>query len=231
MPLAELAQIAQARHLEFFVDGAQLAGYQRIDVKRLGITALGLTGHKSLLGPQGIGALILSEELGEQMEPILAGGTGSLSNSFEMPRMLPDRFEAGTQNLPGIAGLLASLDWLKENGSEASQHEFELAVKFIRGLEALNLKVVGLGSAESTPERRVPLVSLDLPDGDVALLSAFLETEYEILTRVGLHCAPLAHQSLGTYPRGTIRFSFGYSQTEAEVDLALEAIAEYLSFA
>lgn len=229
MPLAELGEIARTKSLEFFVDGAQLAGYQKINVSELGITALALTGHKSLLGPQGIGALIISEELGEKIDPLLAGGTGSLSNSYDMPQILPDRFEAGTQNLPGIAGLLASIDWLKEHGDDVAKHEFGLTQRFLRGLDEMDLKIVGLGPEESTLERRVPLVSLDLPEGDVALLASFLETEYDVLTRVGLHCAPLAHRSLGTYPRGTLRFSFGYSQTEAEVDTVIAAIAEYLS--
>ncbi len=229
MPLKKLGEIARKHNLKFMVDGAQLAGYQKISIKECHIDALGITGHKSLLGPQGIGALIVEEKLGASLQPLLSGGTGSNSDSLAMPEMLPDRLEAGTLNLPGIAGLAASLAWLKEHETAVAEHEIGLVKYFLEGLEQRHIPYLGLSSTESKVANRTPVVSLCFKDVDVAMLASFLQTEYDISTRVGLHCAPMAHRTLGTFPEGTVRFSFGYSQTQAEIDICLRAIDEFLS--
>lgn len=241
LPIKAIGDIAKEYGLPYFVDSAQLAGFLPIDMAEMGIDVLAVTGHKGLLGPQGIGALILSEELGKNITPLIAGGTGSLSEQFEMPDMLPDRLEAGTLNIPGIAGLAASVGWLSQNWKKVTEHEIMLVKRFLEGLEAmpdLPVKVIGLNSAESgfcscrenlQNIKRVPVVSLDTGAFDASGLAYYLESGGGIATRTGLHCAPLAHKSLGTFPRGTVRFSFGYTQKPEEVDTCLALIKQYFT--
>lgn len=224
LPLKELGHLAKIKSIPFFVDGAQLAGFLPIDMEKLGIDALGITGHKSLLGPQGTGALLLRNELAQTMKPLLSGGTGSDSHSFSMPDLLPDRLEAGTQNLPGIAGLSAALSWLKDHEEEIRNHEIHLTKLFLQGLEDLPYQVIGIPLEETSSAARVPVVSIDHSDRDMALIALYLEEKAEIATRVGLHCAPLAHKHLQTFPRGSLRFSFGYTQKEEEVNLCLNLL-------
>lgn len=229
LPLAQIGALAASYGLPYFVDAAQLAGFADIDMEAMHISALALTAHKSMLGPQGIGALILSEDLGRQIRPLILGGTGSLSDTLEMPDFLPDRLEAGTLNLPGIAGWASALDWLRPRQAELAAHESELCRYFLNRLEDLPLRPIGLSAAESTSRNRVPVVSLYAPDIDLAALSHFLEAEAEIATRVGLHCAPAAHLSLGTFPQGCIRFSFGFSQTKEEIDACIALLRQYFA--
>lgn len=260
LPLKQIGRIAKEHRIPYFVDGAQLAGFLPINMDVLGIDALAITGHKSLLGPQGIGALILSDELGKEMDPFVHGGTGSLSDQFEMPEILPDKFEAGTQNLIGIVGLLASMRWLGENHMQVLKHEMDLTKCFIDGILELSknypVKLVGPDSEEGgylldmdevreclqfesskknydllkdrelliEKIKRTPVVSIYSDEFDVASLAFYLESEGKIATRVGLHCAPLAHTSIGTFPRGTLRFSFGYRETLKDVEDCLHLI-------
>ena len=213
-----------ARHrVPFCLDAAQTAGHIPIDFGALGLSALSVPGHKGLLGPQGIGALLLRPEFAASLEPFAAGGTGSASDSEEQPAYMPDRFEPGTPNLPGIYGWEAALEYLQAVTVEAvAQHDRALSARFLKGLSSIQgIRLAGPAS----PEGRVGVISLDftgLDNGDAAFR---LETEFGILTRCGLHCAPSAHKTLGTFPQGTVRFSFGWSSTEADVDRALEAIA------
>lgn len=219
---AGVAALCRERGIFFLLDGAQTAGHLPIDFDRWGLSALAVPGHKGLLGPQGIGALLLTRELAETLSPIVTGGTGSASHTEFQPDFLPDKFEPGTPNLPGIYGLEAAVSWLLETGVETLQaHEAKLTRRFLAGLSGLpGVSLAG----PHTPEGRVGVFSLDFTGQDNGELSYRLEQEYGILTRCGLHCAPSAHKTLGTFPQGTVRFSLGHSTTEQEVDVALEAI-------
>ena len=222
MPVEQVGTFCRAHHLRFILDSAQTAGILPIDMDALHIDALAFTGHKGLLGPQGIGGFILREELVSQIEPLLSGGTGSISHREEVPEFMPDRFEAGTQNLPGIVGLYAALRFLEQQGIDSIRsHETALTAQFLEGIRTIpNLRVVG----KQDTQGRVGVVSVT-PEGiDPALMADALHREYGIMVRVGLQCAPNAHKTLGTYPTGTIRFSFGMRNTEKEIETAITAL-------
>ena len=213
-----------ARHgIAFVLDAAQTAGHYPVDFEEFQLSALCVPGHKGLLGPSGIGALLLSDGFAKALDPIIAGGTGSASDSEYLPGYLPDRFESGTPNLPGIYGWEAALRFLESLGIEAlRQHEMALCGRFLDGLESIDGALL-CGTRDLS--RRVGVISVDFPNRDNAEAAFCLETEHGILTRCGLHCAPSAHKTLGTFPRGTVRFSLGFASTEADVDSALAAIA------
>lgn len=217
VPIEQVGEIAYKHGLPFIVDAAQTAGILPIDMQAMNIDALCFTGHKGLLGPQGTGGFILSDSLADQLEPLISGGTGSMSDSEEIPRLLPDKFEAGTLNLPGIAGLHAALSEL-----QIGTHT-ELTARFLEGLRRLpRISLKGLNDTEG----RVAVFGLDFPDQDNAMIASILSERYDIMTRVGLHCAPNAHRTLGTFPQGLVRFSFGSSTTVEEVDYVLAALRE-----
>lgn len=222
MPLKEVGRFCKNHGLWFLVDAAQTAGVFPIDMEEMKIDALCFTGHKGLLGPQGIGGFLIRDQLAAQLTPLLSGGTGSISHLEEVPDFLPDRFEAGTLNLPGIAGLHAALSFLEETGiDDIRSHELYLTEMFLDGVKDLsNLRLIG----EETVENRAPVVSLQMHNIDNAEAAFRLENEYGILTRVGLHCAPNAHKTLGTYPTGTIRFSFGHYNNEEDIAAAIQAL-------
>lgn len=224
LPAAEVGAFCRAHGLLFVLDTAQTAGAFPIDMEAMHIDALAFTGHKGLLGPQGIGGFILRPELAKRMEPLLSGGTGSVSHLEEMPAFMPDRFEAGTLNLPGIMGLHAALVWLEQEGIDRIRsHELALTARFLEGLRDIpRLRAVGREDIQD----RAAVVSAACESVDPAFLADALGREYGVLTRVGLHCAPSAHKTLGTYPAGTVRFSFGPWNTEAHVDAALAALRE-----
>lgn len=225
MPLEKVGAICRKHGIKFIVDCAQTAGVLDIDMKKMHIDALAFTGHKGLLGPQGIGGFILGEDMVEAMEPLLSGGTGSISHTEEIPEFMPDRFEPGTMNLPGIIGLHAGLLWLKETGIETVRnHELQLTRRFLEGLEPMEkeglLRIVGKRDLEN----RTGVVSIQTQKRELSEVAFELDSSYGIMTRVGLHCAPSAHKTLGTFPTGTIRFSFGWWNTTEEVDAALKAL-------
>lgn len=224
LPAAEVGAFCHARGLLFILDTAQTAGTFPIDMEAMHIDALAFTGHKGLLGPQGIGGFILRPELAKCMEPLLSGGTGSVSHLEEVPAFMPDRFEAGTLNLPGIMGLHAALVWLEQEGiHRIRSHELALTARFLEGLRDIpRLRAAGREDIQG----RAAVVSVICEDIDPAFLADALGREYGVLTRVGLHCAPSAHKTLGTYPVGTVRFSFGPWNTEDHVDAALAALRE-----
>ena len=224
LPVAEIGQICRDRGLLFALDAAQTAGALAIDMEAMKIDFLAFTGHKSLGGPQGIGGFLLTPDLSDRLDPLLVGGTGSRSDSFTQPDFLPDKYESGTMNLPGILGLRAALLYLDEAGID-HLHEKKMALtgRFLEGVRELTgVDIVGLPRLAG----RTGVVSLNFPDRDNALIAHQLEKDWGILTRVGLHCAPLAHQSLGTFPGGALRFSFGAANTKAEIDQALEALIQ-----
>lgn len=217
-----VGEICAKHGVAFVLDAAQTAGHYPIDFEKFGLSALCVPGHKGLLGPSGIGALLITDSFAKNLNPIVAGGTGSASDSEYLPDYLPDRFESGTPNLPGIYGWEAALRFVKNTGVDAlREHEMLLCKRFLDGLETID-GVTLCGTKDL--DRRVGVISVDFLREDNAEAAFRLETEFGILTRCGLHCAPSAHKTLDTFPRGTVRFSLGFANTEADVDAALEAI-------
>lgn len=226
LPLKEVGQIAKKHGLYFIADTAQTAGVFPISMKEMQIDALAFTGHKGLLGPQGIGGFLITDEMAELVDPLITGGTGSISDTEETPDFLPDKFEAGTMNLPGVIGLHRALSYLEETGIDViRKKEAHLTELFLEGVKKLpGLRVIG----KETMEGRTAVVSLQSDTVDEAVLAFELDSTYHIMTRVGMHCAPNAHKTLKSFPEGTVRFSFGYHNTEEEVEYALKALQEIL---
>lgn len=228
LPIEEVGKFCQKNHLKFVVDSAQTAGILEIDMEKMNIDALAFTGHKGLMGPQGIGGFLITKEMAQQIEPLITGGTGSISDQEETPIFLPDRFEAGTLNIPGILGLNAGLEWLKKTGMDKiRQKEQMLTKQFLTGLKEIDddrtkIRIVGKEGIEG----RTGVVSIQTKTKEIAQAAYELDERYGIMTRVGLHCAPSAHKTLGTYPIGTIRFSFGFWNTLEEVEFAVHALQE-----
>lgn len=230
MPLAELGDICRRHHLFFLADTAQTAGIFPLDMEQLHIDGLAFTGHKGLRGPQGTGGFLISGQLTDQMEPLISGGTGSVSHTEEVPSFLPDRFEPGTPNLPGIFGLHAALKELTPLSMEQIRtKELSLTGYFLEKLMELDpsekhIRIIG----RKDLSMRSAVVSIQTLDEDMASVAWHLDHDYHIMTRVGLHCAPNAHKTLGTYPAGTIRFSFGPQNTNNEIDFCIRALKEIL---
>ena len=222
-----VGELCRKHGIAFVLDAAQTAGHYPVDFEAFGLSALCVPGHKGLLGPSGIGALLMTDAFAKTLDPIVAGGTGSASDSEYLPDYLPDRFESGTPNLPGIYGWEAALQYVETRGVEALRtHEMVLCQRFLEGLSSI--KGVSLCGTKDL-NRRLGVVSVDFLHKDNAEAAFELELDYGILTRCGLHCAPSAHKTLDTFPRGTVRFSLGFSSTEADVDAALCAIRSICS--
>ncbi len=248
LPFVTVGRFCRDHGLKFFADCAQTAGTVPVDMEKMNIDALCFTGHKGLLGPQGVGGMVLRKGLERELTPLISGGTGSISHTERVPEFLPDRFEAGTLNLPGIIGLRSALLWLKDRGIDAiREHEDRLTAQFLEGLRPLEeaglLRVIGrkrferagmdakgrIAAAEEQPLKdagRTAVVSVQTLTLDPAEAAFLLDDRYRIMTRVGLHCAPSAHKCLGTFPTGTIRFSFGWANTPDQVEAALRALGE-----
>ena len=231
LPLARVGEFCQDKGLLLLVDSAQSAGVFPINMQQLHIDALAFTGHKGLLGPQGIGGFVLREHMVKRLAPFIVGGTGSLSHTESTPRFMPDKFEAGTLNLPGIMGLAAGVRWLNQRGMASLRaHELALTEQLLTGLLDLEqqglLRIVGRRDIV----QRTSVVSIAATKQDLAVVAHRLNEEYGIATRVGLHCAPNAHKTLQTYPTGTLRFSMGWHNNEADIDAALKALREVLGY-
>ena len=221
LPIAEVANIAREAGIRFAVDAAQTAGVHPIDVQSGGIDFLTFTGHKSLGGPQGTGGLVIGPDV--DLRPLMFGGTGSASESENQPAFLPDKLESGTLNAIGIAGLGASLAALTEFGVEnVLAHERKLMKLFRDGLKEMpDIEVYG---PENTAES-VGVLSLNVASRPCEEVGMELERNFDILTRTGLHCAPAAHRTIGTFGRGTVRFSVSRFNTESDIHAALEALS------
>lgn len=219
---AAIGRICAEKGVPFALDAAQTAGHFPVDFRAFGLSAMAVPGHKGLLGPGGVGALLLRDDFAQKLTPLIAGGTGSASDSEYLPPYLPDRFESGTANLPGCYGWEAALRFIEETGVDVlRQHERALCARFLDGLADISgVRLVG----PRNMDRRVGVISVDFLRRDNAEMAYALEAQYGILTRCGLHCAPSAHKTLGTFPQGTVRFSLGWASTEADVDAALAAI-------
>lgn len=227
IPIEEIGALCKEKGLVYAVDTAQTAGILNIDMQKANIDFLAFTGHKGLLGPQGIGGFIASDKLEGLIDPVISGGTGSLSDSEEIPDFLPDRFESGTLNLPGIIGLHQALVYLKEAGIDNMINEkMEITKYFLDQVKEIDgVKVAG----KKTVEGRLGVVSIDFEGFDNSIVSFYLSSKYKIMTRVGMHCAPRAHKTLKTFPQGTVRFSFSHFNTKEEVDICINAIKTILS--
>lgn len=226
VPIREIGEICEKHGIFFVVDSAQSAGTIEVNMTECKIDFLAFTGHKGLLGPQGIGGFLISDKLNEQMTSYIAGGTGSISDSYEMPETLPDKYESGTMNLPGIIGLHAALKYIRETSLHVIQaKKMELAEYFIRKVKEIpGLRIAGKQEIED----RVAVVAVDFTERDNAMIAFELEQEYGIMTRVGLHCAPLAHKTLQTYPQGVVRFAFSANNTKEEIDICIDGIYNLL---
>ncbi len=220
LPVAEVA--AAVAPIPVLVDAAQTAGSLPIDFAELGVAALACSGHKGLLGPPGIGMLLLAK--GFDIEPLVFGGTGSRSESEEMPESLPDRFEAGTVNSAGAAGLGAACRWLRERSVTAiHEHQQRLVGRLAEGLSGVpGVELHGWDGGKA----HIGVLSFTLRDRDTGELAAWLDRERGIMLRAGLHCAPAAHRRLGTFPEGTLRAGVGPFNTENDVDSLVVAIRD-----
>mgnify|MGYP000858013973 CR=1 FL=1 len=223
LPLKEIGQIARNHDLLFLVDTAQTAGVLPVDMEEACIDLLAFTGHKSLYGPMGTGGLIIGQRIDpEELQPMRQGGTGSRSEQVVQPTFLPDRYESGTPNAVGLAGLLAALTWLKAEGIEAIRvREKALTARLLAGLgEIAGVKIYGIQDAS----KQTATVAFNIRGLEPSTVGLRLDEEFNILSRVGLHCAPTAHQTLGTFPQGCVRFGLGAFNQPEDVCEALNAV-------
>ena len=219
---AAVGEICRQYNIPFVLDAAQTAGHMPMDFAGWNLAALAAPGHKGLLGPSGTGVLLLRPDFARALEPVITGGTGSASHTEEQPDYMPDKFEPGTPNLPGIYGLEAAVSWILQTGVDTiRRREEEMCRLFLEGLARIpNIRLVGSREWEN----RAAVFSLDFRGRDNAEVAFALEQEFGVLTRCGLHCAPAAHHTLGTYPQGTVRLSPGPFTTDQELTDALTAI-------
>lgn len=222
LPVEEMCHLAKKRGIVTLVDAAQTAGSVAIDVEKMNIDMLAFPGHKGLLGPQGTGGLYVRSDL--DLKPLLHGGTGSQSEAVEQPNVRPDRYEAGTQNTTGIAGLNAAVQFvLEETPAKIYKKEWELTQQIMQGLIRINnIRILG----PEIGEARTGIVSFTIENIDSSALAFQLDRHYGIAVRAGYHCTPLAHEAAGTIEHGAVRASVGYFTTKNEVELLLQAVKE-----
>ncbi len=222
MPIKEVGQLAKENGIYFMVDGAQSAGVYNIDVEEMNIDILAFPGHKGLLGPQGTGGLYIGPDI--DLKGFFQGGTGSDSESILQPNIRPDKYESGTLNGPGIIGLGAGVKYILDKGIyNICKHEEELTRFFLE--EASKISGIKLYGPLDV-KKHGGVVALNIKDIDSSEISYILDEKYNIAVRPGLHCAPLAHETIGSLRQGAVRFSFGIFNTFEEVQLGLKALKE-----
>ncbi|NLK94948.1 MAG: aminotransferase class V-fold PLP-dependent enzyme [Clostridiales bacterium] len=222
--LKEIGNICHENNIFFIIDSAQSAGTLDVNMETLNASAIAFTGHKSLLGPQGIGGFIISDKLNDNCINIFSGGTGSLSHSLIQPDFLPDKFECGTLNMPGIIGLSNAIDFINSEGlNTISEKVSYLRSSLYNGLKNIN-NVIVYGGTSNKPT--TSCLSINYKNIDPSEFCYYLDTN-GIKTRSGLHCAPLAHKSINTYPYGTIRLSLSYYNNIDEVNYVLSIINKF----
>ena len=226
MDIEKIGNFCKEKNLIFIVDVSQSAGFLPIDVEKFNIDILCFTGHKSLFGMQGTGGIYVNENI--ELNPLLEGGTGSYSKLPRQPKRMPELLECGTLNTPGILSLGAGIDFINTVGlQQIKEHEYALTKRFIDGLS--NIKnIIIYGDKKIF---RGPVVSINIKNIPAADLATILDEEFNICTRGGFHCAPLAHKYLQTYENGCVRFSFGFFNTFEEIDYAVNALKEIAVFA
>lgn len=226
LPIESIGEIAKKHNIRYVVDGAQTAGHRHVDMKKISCDALCFTGHKGLLGPQGVGGFLIGKEFANELSTYIEGGTGSKSNSLEQPTYMPDKFESGTPNVPGIYGLNAALQYIKKMSVEIIHLKEEALVDYF--LESVKNKALKKYIGPMKAKHRSNVISIDFIGYDNAIISSELIHQYGISNRCGMHCAPMAHQTFGTYPQGTVRFSVSHFNTKDEIDFVIEAIEKIL---
>lgn len=226
-PIKEIGKLCRDNNIFFILDSAQTAGVIPIDMTEFNINALAFTGHKSLLGPQGIGGFIIDDKLNSICKNIFSGGTGSNSSLVDQPQDLPDKFEYGTLNTPGIIGLLEGIKFIEKEGLENIRLKEELLCKEAMTLlsEIPEIKIYGPMDAK----KKTSTISFNIEGMDPEFVGFLLDSEFNISCRTGLHCTPLAHKTVGSYPMGSIRISLGYFNTLEEVYKFVEVIKELIS--
>lgn len=226
LPIKECFEKAKKHGIITVLDSAQTAGFLPLDMKEQSIDILTFTGHKSLMGLSGIGGFVLGKDIEKKIDPWLTGGTGSASHLLTQPEFLPDKFEPGTLNMLGIISLKSAVTEIQRLGLDRIlMHERLLTKRFLDGVKGMPVEILGCQDAE----RSVPVVSIVSPKIDNGELAQRIADEFQIVTRSGLHCAPLAHETAGSIKTGAVRFSFGWETTLAEVDYALSALEKVLS--
>ncbi len=224
-PIEEMGKMCRKANVPLLVDASQTAGIIPIDMERDCVDLCAFTGHKALYGPTGTGGLVISDSFDyTRIRPLKFGGTGSFSDKTYHPEFLPDIFESGTLNAAGIAGLREGLLYIEECGGVQviHQHKMKLVTMFQQRAQQ---KVNGITFYVSSENSQTGVVSFNIARIEASLVAQKLSDEYNIMCRAGLHCAPLAHQTMGTFPDGTVRFSFGVFNTEEEVNISVEALA------
>jgi selenocysteine lyase/cysteine desulfurase len=221
-PLEDIASICRSAGVPCVLDSAQTAGVVPIDASGLGLAAMCFTGHKGLMGPQGIGGIVWAPEFAKTVSTFIEGGTGSFSDEEIHPVKMPDRFEAGTPNLPGTAGLFAAIDWISSTGvAKISEREKGLGKRLYAGIRGLKgLKIYGMDDERN----RLAVYGMNFSGIDNGTAAMELSERWGIETRPGLHCAPRAHRTLGSFPAGALRISVGYFNTEEDIDTAVKAL-------
>lgn len=220
--IESVGNIAKENNVLYLVDASQTLGVYDIDIQKINVDMIAAPGHKCLLGPQGTGMLYIRDGL--EVNILKEGGTGSNSEDLFQPNMMPDRYESGTHNTPGIAGLNAGVKFILETGiDKIRKHEEELCEYMLTKLtEVPNIKIYG----PLDSKKRAAVISINIGDIDSGEITFILDDMYEIATRSGIHCSPLAHKTLGTLRQGTVRFSLGYFNTKDDIDKAVEALKE-----
>lgn len=221
-PLKEIGELCRKKSIYFIIDTAQSAGSINVDFKELNCNALAFTGHKGLLGPQGIGGFIIDDDLNDIAKPVFVGGTGSMSYSLVQPDFLPDKFESGTLNTPGIAGLYSAINFINKETINAI-HTKEMYLSRLLLDDLNNMDYVTLYGPNTTINR-LSTFSINLNNMNSNEFSYYLDSKYNIITRTGLHCAPLTHKTIGTENMGTVRISIGYFNTVEDIKSLIDAI-------
>lgn len=227
-PIKEIGDICKNNNIFFVLDTAQSAGVLDIDFTKINLSALAFTGHKSLFGPQGIGGFIIDDNLNKSCNPYILGGTGSLSHSLTQPDFLPDKFESGTLNMPGIVGLMEGIKFIQSEGINTiySKNNF-LRNYFIEKIKNINGVIL---YDDKYNNNYTSCISFNIKDMDTAELSFTLDSDFGIKNRSGLHCAPLAHKTIGSFPSGTVRLSLSYFNTKEDMDYTINAINKISKF-
>ncbi|NBI29195.1 aminotransferase class V-fold PLP-dependent enzyme [Chengkuizengella marina] len=222
LPIEQINKIAKEKGVITLVDGAQTAGLLPINVEEMGIDILAFPGHKGLLGPQGTGGIYIHPDI--EVEPLIHGGTGSQSENIEQPIIRPDRYESGTQNTPGIAGLKEGVSYvLHESVEKIHSKEWKLTQRLMEGLLKIQtVKILG----PKLGDNKTGITSFNIEGMEASSVAFSLDRNYNIAVRSGFHCSPLAHETVGTLELGAVRASVGYFTTVEEIDYLLEAVKE-----